>query len=89
MNAILIALAGLFLLTSPAMAGQCPSLLKQLKEEVEKVKGDDEKVKKVKALMADAYKLHEAKNHLDSVQKCDETAGILGIGLRKKRPLAK
>lgn len=65
------------------MAGQCPALIKQLNEAVEKTK-DDAKAKEAKLLIADAQKLHEAKQHADSVMKCDEAAKVLGVKLKKK-----
>ena len=83
MKTIVIAIAALFLLASPAMAGQCPTLIKQLNEAVEKTK-DEAKAKKAKAFIAEAQKLHDDKNHADSVMKCDEAAKVLGVKLKKK-----
>lgn len=84
MKAILIGIAVLFLLASPAMAGQCPALIKQLNEAVGKMKEDDAKAKEAKVLIAEAQKLHDGKMHADSVMKCDEAAKVLGVKLKKK-----
>lgn len=83
MKAIIIAIAALFLLASPVMAGQCPTLIKQLNEAVGKTK-DDAKAKQAKAIIAEAQKLHDDKKHADSVKKCDEAADVLGVKLKKK-----
>lgn len=83
MKAILISMATLLLLASPAMAGQCPTLIKQLNEAVGKTK-DDAKAKEAKVLIAEAQKLHDGKMHADSVMKCDEAAKVLGVKLKKK-----
>lgn len=83
MKAILIGVAVLFFLASPAMAGQCPALIKQLNEAVQKTK-DEAKAKEAKVLIAEAQKLHDGKMHADSVMKCDEAAKVLGVKLKKK-----
>ena len=83
MKAIMIAIVALFLLASPAMANQCPTLIKQLNEAVEKTK-DKAKAKEAKTLIAEAQKLHDGGKHADSVTKCDDAAKVLGIKLKKK-----
>lgn len=83
MKAIMIAIAALFLLASPAMAGQCPTLIKQLNEAVGKTT-DDAKAKEAKVLIAEAQKLHDGKKHADAIMKCDEAAKVLGVKLKKK-----
>lgn len=74
---------------APALAGQCPLLIKQLNDAV----GNraDAAANKAKDLIAEAQKLHDdgvkmkdAKKHADSVAKCDEAAKVLGIALKKK-----
>lgn len=84
MKAIVIAIAALFFLASPAMAGQCPTLIKQLNEAVGKLKEDDAKAKEAKVLIADAQKLHDGKKHGDAIMKCDAAAKVLGVKLKKK-----
>jgi ABC-type transporter MlaC component len=83
MKAIVIAIAALFLLASPAMAGQCPTLIKQLNESVDKTK-DEAKAKQAKVLIADAQKFHDSKQHADAIAKCDDAAKVLGVELKKK-----
>lgn len=77
------------LTTGPALAGQCPLLIKQLNDAV----GNrlDAVANKAKDLIAEAQKLHndgvkmkDANKHADSVAKCDEAAKMLGIALKKK-----
>ncbi len=84
LKAFVIAIAALVLLASPALASQCPLLIKQLNEAVEKMKADDAKVKKAKPLIAEAQKLHDGGKHADSVKKADEAAKALGVELKKK-----
>jgi len=83
MKAIMIAIVALFLLASPAMANQCPTLIKQLNGAVEKTK-DEAKAKQAKTLIAEAQKLHDGGKHADSVMKCDDAAKVLGVKLKKK-----
>lgn len=83
MKSIVIAIAAMIIMAGPAMAGQCPALIKQLNEAVEKTK-DEAKAKEAKVLIAEAQKLHDGKMHADSVMKCDEAAKVLGVKLKKK-----
>ncbi len=85
MKALVIAMVSLALLASPAMAFQCPLLIKQLNDAVAKMKADDPKVKEGKALIAAAQKLHEGGKHADSIAKADEAAKTLGVELMKKK----
>lgn len=84
MKSIVIAIATLIIMAGPAVAGQCPALIKQLNEAVGKMKEDDAKAKEAKVLIAEAQKLHDGKMHADSVMKCDEAAKALGVKLKKK-----
>ena len=84
LKALVIAIAALTLLAGPAMAGQCPLLIKQLNEAVGKMKAGDAMVAKAKPVIAEAQKLHEAGKHADSIKKCDEAAKLLGVKLEKK-----
>ena len=85
LKALVIAIAALTLLAGPAMAGQCPLLIKQLNEAVGKMKADDAMVKKAKPVIAEAQKLHDGGKHADSVKKCEEAAKILGVKLEMKK----
>ena len=84
LKALVIAVTALVLVASPAMAGQCPLLIKQLNEAVGKMKADDPKVKQAKAMIDEAQKLHSDGKHADSIKKCDEAAKALGVMLQKK-----
>lgn len=84
LKALVIAVAALTLLAGPAMAGQCPLLIKQLNEAVGKMKAGDAMVAKAKPVIAEAQKLHDAGKHADSIKKCDEAAKLLGVKLEKK-----
>ena len=85
LKTLMIAVAVLALLAGPAMAGQCPLLIKQLNEAVDKMKADDAKVKQGKALIAEAKKLHEDGKHADSVKKAEEAAKVLNVKLEMKK----
>ncbi len=62
-------------------AGQCPLLIKQLKDA--KV-ADAGKKAQVDKLTAEAQKLHDEGKHAESVQKAEEAAKVAGITLKKK-----
>jgi hypothetical protein len=85
MKALVIAVALLAFLAGPAMANQCPLLIKQLNEAVAKMKADDMKVKQGKELIAEAQKLHDGGKHADSVKKAEEAAKVLGVKLQMKK----
>lgn len=84
MKELVMGLVGLALMVSPAMASQCPLLIKQLNETVAKMKADDPKVKQGTTLIAEAQKLHDAGRHAESVAKAEEAAKVLGVKLDKK-----
>ncbi len=64
-------------------AGQCPLLIKQLKDGVAKV-ADSKKKADVEKMIAEAQKLHDEGKHAESVKKCEEAAKVAGITLQKK-----
>jgi len=84
MKALVMGLVGLALMVSPAMANQCPLLIKQLSEAVQQMKADDPKVEQGTALMTEAQKLHDAGQHAASAAKAEEAAKVLGVKLEKK-----
>jgi len=84
LKTLVIAVAALTLLAGPAMAGQCPLLIKQLNEAVAKTKAGDAMAAKAKPVIAEAQKLHDGGKHADSIKKCDEAAKLLGVKLEKK-----
>lgn len=90
MKKVLTALAIVGLMAGPALAGQCPLLIKQINDAV----GNrfDEASNKAKALAAEAQKLHddavkmkEAKKHAESVAKAQEAAKVIGLTLKMKK----
>ncbi len=85
MKALVIAVALLAFLVGPALAGQCPLLVKQLNEAVAKMKADDPKVTKAKGGIAEVTKLHEAGKHADAIKKAEEVAKDLGVKLTMKK----
>lgn len=85
MKTLVSALTALALLVSPAMANQCPLLIKQLNDAVAKMKADDPKVQQGKALIAEAQNLHDAGQHAEAIARADEAAKVLGARLEKKR----
>ena len=85
MKILVIAVAVLTLLAGPAMANQCPLLIKQLNDAVGKMKADDAMVAKAKPVIAEAQKLHDGGKHADAVKKAEEAAKILGVKLEMKK----
>jgi hypothetical protein len=90
MTKLLVALAMVGLTAGPALAAQCPLLIKQLNDAV----GNrfDEAAAKARALAAEAQKLHddavkmkEAKKHAESVAKAQEAAKVIGLTLKMKQ----
>jgi len=77
--AVVVAIA--FLGVTLAEAGQCPTLIKQLKD----AKVTDAKKKaEVDKLTAESQKLHDEGKHADSVKKAQEAAKVAGITLKMK-----
>ena len=85
MKTFVITLAVLTLLAGPAMASQCPLLIKQLNEAAGKMKADDAIVAKAKPMIAEAQKLHDGGKHADAVKKAEEAAKTLGVKLEMKK----
>lgn len=84
-RAFIAALAAVTFLAGPAMANQCPLLIKQLNDAVAKMNPNDSKVKKGKELIAEAQKLHDTGKHADSVEKAGDAAKVLGVKLERKK----
>ncbi len=57
------------LITSPALAFQCPTLIKQA----------NDALAKAKKLVDEAQKLHETGQHAESVKKANEALLLLGV----------
>jgi hypothetical protein len=77
---VIVALA---LAASPAIAFQCPLLIKQLKDQVARLGPGDPRAKQAQTLIDEAQKLHNEASHARSVAKAEEAAKLLGIELKK------
>lgn len=62
---------------APAYAFKCPRLIRQANEQMAKMDQSSDKVKKAKALVEEADKLHKAGNHADSVKRAEEALSVL------------
>jgi hypothetical protein len=65
-----------------AVAGECPLLVKQLRDA--KVT-DQAKAGEVKKLTDECEQLHKDGKHADSVAKCNAAAKVAGIELKHKK----
>jgi hypothetical protein len=83
MRAVLLALALLATTGTPALAFQCPLLIKQLTDEVARRTPDDPKVKQARPLIDEARRLHGEGSHARSVATAEEAARALGFPLKK------
>ena len=82
MRKIVTAMAIIALLAGPALASQCPLLIKQINDATAG-KTDANSVK-ARELAAEAQKLHDAGKHADSVAKADEAAKVINLQMKKK-----
>ena len=62
---------------APAFAFTCPALIRQANEQMAKMDQNSDKVKKAKALVEEADKLHKAGNHPESEKKVKEALDTL------------
>jgi uncharacterized protein HemX len=76
---VLVALVAVLMLAvgAPAFANQCPTLIKQANDQMASMDQNSDKVKKAKALVAEADRLHKAGSHSDSVAKAQEALATL------------
>ncbi|MBI2524806.1 MAG: hypothetical protein HYV93_02370 [Candidatus Rokubacteria bacterium] len=77
-----MALAMVAVMAGPALAFQCPLLIKQI-EDATAGKSDADSAK-AKALVAEAKTLHGAGKHAESVAKAEEAAQAIKLTLKKK-----
>ena len=70
--AVLVVAAGV-----PAFANQCPTLIRQANDKIATLDQNSDTVKKAKALVAEADRLHKAGNHAESVVKAQEALAEL------------
>ena len=78
-KAVVIALVAVLVVAAggPAFANQCPTLIKQANDQMAGMDQSSEKVKKAKALVAEADRLHKAGTHSESVAKAQEALATL------------
>ena len=82
MRILILMLAVLALVARPALASQCPALIKQVNDAV--AGKSDANSAKAKTLAAEAQKLHADGKHADSVAKAEEAAKAINLTLKKK-----
>jgi hypothetical protein len=82
MKMLTMALSIVALAAAPALANQCPLLIKQIQDAT--AGKTDEASKKAVALASEAKALHDAGKHAESVAKADEAAKAINLTLKKK-----
>ncbi len=82
MRKFAMALAVVGLLAGPALANQCPLLVKQIQDAT--AGKTDDASKKAVALATEAKALHDAGKHADSVAKAQEAAKAINLQLKMK-----
>ena len=82
MKTFIMALAMVGLLAGPALANQCPLLVKQIMDAT--AGKTDDASKKAVSLANEAKALHDAGKHADSIKKADEAAAAIKLTLKKK-----
>ena len=79
---VFMALAMVGVLAGPAMAFQCPLLIKQI-EDATAGKSDAASAK-ARELAGEAKKLHEGGKHAESIAKAEEAAKGISLALKKR-----
>ena len=82
MKRIALALALLGIAAGPALAFQCPLLLKQIQDAT--AGKSDAASKRALELAAEGDKLHKEGKHAESVAKMEEAARVINLTLKKK-----
>jgi hypothetical protein len=82
MKMLMMALAIVALAAGPALANQCPLLIKQIQDAT--AGKTDDASKKAIALANEAKALHDSGKHAESVAKADEAAKAINLTLKKK-----
>jgi hypothetical protein len=77
-----MALAIVVIAAAPALANQCPLLVKQVQDAT--AGKTDEASKKALALANEAKALHDSGKHAESVAKAEEAAKAIKLNLKKK-----
>jgi hypothetical protein len=82
MKMLMMALAIVAMAAGPALANQCPLLIKQVQDAT--AGKTDDASKKAVALANEAKALHDSGKHAESVAKADEAAKAISLSLKKK-----
>lgn len=82
MKMLALALALVGMMAGPALAFQCPLLLKQIQDAT--AGKTDANSKKAQELAAEGEKLHKDGKHAESVAKMEEAAKSINLALKKK-----
>jgi hypothetical protein len=82
LKTLLIAMAVVVVTTGPALAFQCPLLIKQVQDAT--AGKTDASSTKANELAAEAKKLHDSGKHAESVAKAEEAAKAINLTLKKK-----
>jgi hypothetical protein len=82
MKMLMMALAIVAMAAAPALANQCPLLIKQIQDAT--AGKTDDASKKAVALATEAKALHDSGKHAESVAKADEAAKAINLSLKKK-----
>ena len=84
MKALVIGTIVLALLAGPAMAFQCPTLIKQVNDAVNnRMAGEDGAGSTARKLAKEAEALHNDGKHAESVAKVEEAAKAIRLQLKK------
>jgi hypothetical protein len=82
LKTLVITLAAVVLTAGPALAFQCPLLIKQIQDAT--AGKSDAASAKANELAAEAKKLHDAGKHAESIAKAEEAAKVINLTLKKK-----
>ena len=82
LKTLVIVLAAVVLTAGPALAFQCPLLIKQIQDAT--AGKSDAASAKANELAAEAKKLHDAGKHAESIAKAEEAAKAINLTLKKK-----
>lgn len=82
MKKLAMALALIGMMAGPAMAFQCPLLLKQIQDAT--AGKTDAASKKAMEIATEGEKLHKDGKHAEAVAKMDEAAKAIKLALKKK-----
>lgn len=83
MKTLVMALAVVGLVAGPALANQCPLLIKQIQDAT--AGKTDDASKKAMALAGEAKALHDGGKHAESVAKAQEAAKAIKLELKMKK----